>query len=124
MCSRTMLVQGGASFQISLRIVARPSVHHVSEQVVSATPGYPPFAMFKNRMVTEEKFGDKLIVFKTELDRRRLARGWLELAFSLSGFAFTYDVCRPGADIQQGFHKVSPVFTMHTIEQLSTLAND
>ena len=75
MCSRTMLVQGGASFQISLRIVACPPVRHVSEQVVSATPGYPPFAMFKNRMVTEEKFGDKLIVFKTELDRRRLARG-------------------------------------------------
>ena len=59
--------QGSASFQISLRIVARPPAPKVSQQVISAaSPGYPPHPMFKDQVVTEEKSGDKFIVLKTE----------------------------------------------------------
>ena len=59
--------QGSASFQISLRLVAPPPAPMVSRQVISAaSPGYPPHPMFKDQVVTEEKFGDKFIVLKTE----------------------------------------------------------
>ncbi|QDL36636.1 hypothetical protein [Rhodoferax sediminis] len=59
--------QGSASFQISLRIVARPPAPQVSQQVISAgSPGYPPHPMFKSQVMIEQKSGDKFIILKTE----------------------------------------------------------
>ena len=59
--------QGSTSFQVSLRIVAPPPAPKVSQKVISAaSPGYPPHPMFRDRVVAEEKSGDKFIVLKTE----------------------------------------------------------
>lgn len=59
--------QGSASFQVSLRIVARPPAPKVSQKVISAaSPGDPPYPMFKDRVMTEEKSGAKFIVITTE----------------------------------------------------------
>ena len=59
--------QGSASFQVSLRIVARPPAPKVSQQVTSnASPGDPPYPVFKHRVMTQEQFSAKLIVVTTE----------------------------------------------------------
>lgn len=59
--------QGGASFQVSLRIVARPPAPKVSQQVISAaSPGNPSHPIFKDRVTTKENAGAKLVVITTE----------------------------------------------------------
>jgi hypothetical protein len=59
--------QGSASFQVSLRIVARPPAPKMSQKVISAaSPGDPPYPMFKDRVMTEEKSAAKFIVITTE----------------------------------------------------------
>ena len=59
--------QGGASFQVSLRIVARPPRPKVKLQAVSAaSPGDPPHPMLKDRVMTQEKSGTQLIILTTE----------------------------------------------------------
>ncbi len=58
--------QSGASFQVSLRIVARPSAPIVSRQVISATsPGEPPHQVSKGEVVTEGRSGKQVIVITT-----------------------------------------------------------
>ena len=59
--------QGNVNFQVSLRIVARPPAPKMSQRVTSnASPGDPPYPMFKDRAMTEEKSGTKLVVITTE----------------------------------------------------------
>ncbi|MGH8820630.1 MAG: hypothetical protein ACREWJ_04985, partial [Rhodoferax sp.] len=66
-----MSVQAGqrsASFQIALKIVARPPAPRVSQQSISATsPGEPPYPMFKDQVVAEGPSGYKPIVVTTTL---------------------------------------------------------
>lgn len=58
--------QGGASFQVSLRIVARPPAPIVSRQVVSATStGELPHQVSKGEVVTEGRSGKQVIVITT-----------------------------------------------------------
>ena len=58
--------QGGASFQVSLRIVARPPAPIVSRQVISAaSPGEPPHQVFKGEVVTDGRPGKQVIVITT-----------------------------------------------------------
>ncbi|WP_144264431.1 hypothetical protein [Polaromonas sp. C04] len=59
--------QGSASFQVSLRIVARPPAPKVSQKVISAaSPGDPPHPMFKDRVMTHETSEVQFTIVTTE----------------------------------------------------------
>ena len=64
---RALAGQSSAHFQVSLRIVPRPPAPKLSQQVVfPGLPGDPPHPMLKDRVTTQGKAGDKLIVITTE----------------------------------------------------------
>ena len=59
--------QGHASFQVTLRIVARQPAPRVIEQSVSTTsPDFPPYRVSEGRVVTRENSGSDIIVLETE----------------------------------------------------------
>ena len=58
---------GHASFQVTLRIVARQPAPRVIEQSVSTTsPDFPPYRVSEGRVVTRENSGRDIIVLETE----------------------------------------------------------
>ena len=59
--------QGSTSFQVSLRIVARPPAPDLRQQVISAAlPGNPPYSMLNDRVMTQQKSGVQFTMLTTE----------------------------------------------------------
>ena len=59
--------QGSTKFQVSLRIVVHPPAPKVSQQVISPVlPGDPPYPMFKDGVMTQQKSGIQFTMLTTE----------------------------------------------------------